>query len=80
MACLKGDPVLPVSVPGAEVSPGARIWSLLNRFAMTTTSAGKVVIMLPPSPADAAMVIVCAFLVRALMVFTPAASAPLLSP
>src|SRR6266851_4099497 len=34
-----GVPVLPVEVPGAVVSPGARIWSLVNAPAPTGIAA-----------------------------------------
>ena len=72
-----GVPVLPVTVPGTAVSPGASSCSLEKAPAVVVMLKGMGVVT---RPALATMSAVWAFLLRALMTWTPAVRVPLLSP
>src|SRR3989304_9516173 len=54
--CAVGDPVFPLGVPGAAVSPGKRIWSFVNAPGVTMIE-GLVFGLLPPSVASVAVTV-----------------------
>src|SRR5207247_3903121 len=56
VGCAVGVPVLPVAVPGAAVSPGARICSLANVPAFTWI-AGLVLAVFVPSVTSLAVIV-----------------------
>src|ERR1051325_9809929 len=75
--CPVAEPVLPVAVPGAAVSPGKRICSLVTEPAFSVNDGLVLAVLLPSVVSVAVSVRLPAVLSVTLKVFVPATSAAL---
>src|SRR2546430_1020159 len=75
--CALGAPLLPVAVPGAEVSPGARTWSFENAPALTGIAGLLLPVIATCVTSEAVAVALPAVLSVTLKAFVPPTKAAL---